>query len=186
MAARFAAQSEDLPVEPAVQRRALTPIVAAAAASAFVLGAIVAGTVIRREVVGNDSPIRRFELPAAIAAAPNPPVIAPDGSRLAYVSGNHLRVQPLDSLESYDLGPVPVTTANLFWAPDSKTIGFTADATIRSVPASGGPSILICKIPASGNALDLVWRADGTILFTVWQAYTVQAAGGSRSFLPST
>jgi hypothetical protein len=180
------ARPQGLPVATAVPRRALARMVAAAAAaSALVLGAIVASTVIRREGVDTRPPIRRFELPAKIAPAPIVPVIAPDGSRLAYVSGNRLRVHPLDSLESYDLGPVPTTTANLFWAPDSKTIGFTADATIRTVPASGGPSTLICKIPASGNALDLVWRADGTILFTVWHdsLYKVQAAGGSPEIL---
>ena len=162
-------------------RRRMALLVAASAAGAFVLGAIGGGALIRRGSPANGAPLRRFELSAQIAAATVGPVLAPDGSRLAYIAGNHLRVQALDALESQDLGAVPVAAANIFWSPDGKSIGFTAEATIRTVPAGGGPAFVICKIPASGNALDLVWRGDGTILFSVWRdsVYTVPATGGA-------
>jgi hypothetical protein len=97
------------------------------------------------------------------------------------VAGNHLHVQSLDALESQDLGPVPVTAANLFWSPESKLIGFTADATVRTIPASGGETFVVCKIPASGSALALLWRTDGTILIAVWRdsLYKVPSTGGT-------
>ena len=39
----------------------------------------------------------------------------------------------------------------------------------------------VCRIPATGRALDFAWRPDGTILFTVSRdsLYTVPAAGGT-------
>jgi hypothetical protein len=85
-----------------------------------------------------------------------------------------------------------VTSDTPFWSPDSKAIGFTAEGTIRSIPAVGGPVFVVCKIPLSGRALDLAWRTDGTIVFAVWRdsLYKVPAAGGAAevyvAFDPAT
>ncbi len=166
----------------AARSRWRAPTTAAATAlGAFALGVLGSTLVGRRTPTPAASPLRRFELPAAAAATTGWPVIAPDGSRVAYIAGTHLRVQALDTLESQDLGAVPVAANNVFWSPDSKTIGFTADATVRTMPAGGGPEFVICRIPASGNALDVLWRADNTILIAVWRdsLYKVSAAGGT-------
>jgi eukaryotic-like serine/threonine-protein kinase len=148
-------------------------------AGAIALGAVV-GTIAWRAKPAPIGPVRRLELPAAIAAASSF-ALAPDGSRIAYLAGGHLYVRAFDSLEAQDLGAVHVTSATPFWSPDSKTIGFTAEGTIRSLPAGGGPIFVICKIPQSGQAMGLAWRTDGTIVFSVWRdsLYKVAAAGGT-------
>src|SRR5439155_14209989 len=77
------------------------------AAVMLVVAALTAALFASRTSSAHAPPLRRFELTGAIASASAGPVIAPDGSRLAYVSANHLRVQALDSLESLDLGAMP-------------------------------------------------------------------------------
>ena len=126
------------------------------------------------------APFRRFELPAVMAASSASPALAPDGTRIAYLADEHLHVRVVDSLEARDLGPVPKNASMLFWSPDSRTIGFSAEGTIRSVPAAGGPFLSICKIPASGRAMGVRWQKDGTIVFSVWRdsLYRVPASGG--------
>jgi eukaryotic-like serine/threonine-protein kinase len=162
------------------QRRPLLAATALALA-ALVLGALGAAMALRRAPAANALPLRRFELPASIAAATVGPVLSRDGSRIAYIAGNHLRVQALDALDSQDLGAMSVTTENIFWSPDSQSIGFTAEATIRTIPAAGGPTFIVTRIPSSGVAQDLLWRGDGTILFAVYRdsIYKVPASGGT-------
>src|SRR5207245_3876151 len=84
-------------------------------------------------------------------------------------------------LESRDLGAVPVRTARLQWSPDGQAIAFAADGTIRRMPSAGGPAFVVCKVPATGNVLDMAWTADGTILFVVWRdnIYEVPSTGGT-------
>jgi dipeptidyl aminopeptidase/acylaminoacyl peptidase len=148
-------------------------------AGAIALGAVV-GTIAWRAKPAPIGPVRRLELPAAIAAASSF-ALAPDGSRIAYFAGGHLYVRAFDALDAQDLGAMHITSATPFWSPDSKTIGFTAEGTIRSIPAGGGPVFVICKIPLSGQAMGLAWRTDGTIVFSVWRdsLYKVAAAGGT-------
>jgi hypothetical protein len=165
-------------------------VIGALAAGAIVL-AVVVGAIIWRVKPSAIMPVRRLELPAAIAAASSF-ALAPDGSRIAYFAAGHLYVRAFDSLDALDLGAMHVTSDTPFWSPDSKTIGFTAEGTIRSIPAGGGPVFVVCKIPVSGQALRLAWRTDGTIVFSVWRdsLYKVAAAGGAPevyvAFNPAT
>jgi hypothetical protein len=151
------------------------------AIAALIVAAIAAALIVNRMSSAHARPLRRFELPGAIASASAGPVIAPDGSRLAFLSANHLRVQALDSLESLDLGAMPVTTGQLHWSPDGQSIAFAADGAIRTIPAAGGPAFVVCKVPATGNVLDIAWMADGAILFVVWRdsIYKVPSTGGT-------
>ena len=185
---------DDASAEPAVMSTAAGPISASLTvqlwpwgvavmwslvAGAIALGAVVS-TIVWRAKPAPIGPVRRLELPAAIAAASSF-ALAPDGSRIAYLAGGHLYVRAFDSLEPQDLGAMHGSSATPFWSPDSKTIGFTAEGTIRSIPAGGGPVFVICKIPLSGQAMGLAWRTDGTIVFAVWRdsLYKVAAAGGA-------
>src|SRR6185312_4234563 len=61
-----------------------------------------------------------------------------------------------------------------------QTIGFTADAAIRTIPVAGGPVFTVGKVPATGRVLAARWRPDGTIVFAVWRdsLYAVPASGG--------
>ncbi|HUE89288.1 MAG TPA: protein kinase, partial [Vicinamibacterales bacterium] len=129
-------------------------------------------------------PVRRFELPAVIAAAAAV-AISPDGTRLAYVSDGHLYVRDLQETQPRDLGSVPSNTAWLFWSPDSRTVGFTGEGTIRTVPAAGGPTFTVCRIPPTGRVMGIAWRADNMIVFSAWRdsLYQVQATGGTPEVL---
>ena len=51
------------------------------------------------------------------------------------------------------------------------------------MPAEGGSSFTVCKIPASSRVMGVAWRPDGTIVFSVWRdsIYQVAATGGSPS-----
>jgi Tol biopolymer transport system component len=129
-------------------------------------------------------PLRRVELPAAIAGASSF-AIAPDGSRIAYIAGGHLVVRDLSALEPRDLGIVPPNSEHVFWSPDSQTIGFVAEAAIRTIPAAGGPTFTVCQLPASRRVMGIAWRDDSTIAFSMWRdsLYTVPASGGSPAVL---
>jgi hypothetical protein len=126
------------------------------------------------------APLFRFELPRALAEASSV-AFAPDGTRLAYIKDGRLYLHALTSGIPSDLGAVPPTAGNLFWSPDSQTIGFAAQSTIRTVPAAGGTPLVVCRIPASGRVLAAIWLPDKSIVFSVWRenVYRVSAAGGT-------
>jgi len=149
---------------------------AAAAATIAALAAIV-GWSFRP---GLPSPVRRFELPAELGAAADF-ALSPDGGRLAYLLNGHLFVRSFEELEPRDLGRVHVTARQPVWSPDGSTVAFTAEGTIQSIPAAGGPRFVIAKIPASGRAMGIAWLHDGRLVFSVWRdsLYTVPGTGGT-------
>jgi serine/threonine-protein kinase len=82
-------------------------------------------------------PVRRFELPAGMAAA-SVFAVSPDGSRIAYVAQGHLVVYTLATAATADLGIVPVTAASLLWSPDGRRLAYSADSDLRIIPSEGG------------------------------------------------
>ena len=129
-------------------------------------------------------PLRRLELPAALAAS-NHLVISPDGTRLAYFSEGRLLVRALDETAPRNIADAPPTSDRIFWSPDSRTIGYVAQATIRTVPADGGPLFTVCRVPGIGRVLGIAWRADNTIVFSSWRdsLYKVSPSGGTPEAL---
>jgi serine/threonine protein kinase len=170
-----------------------------ATAAAGVILSVVVGLVVWRMRPVIQVPIRRFELPSTIAVgagsrlavtlpassgvATTLPAIAlsPDGTRIAYVADGMLRARAFDALDARDLTAVNPSTENVFWSPDGRTVGFTADAAIHTIPVDGGPVFTVCKVPATGRVLAAKWRSDGAILFSVWRdsLYAVPAMGGN-------
>jgi Tol biopolymer transport system component len=97
-----------------------------------------------------------------------PPVLSPDGSRLAFVVTDgklrsQLCVRSLATGESLVL-PNTETARNPFWSPDGRVLAFFAQTTgLVVVPASGGAVELVA---ASGPGRGGTWAPDGTILYS--------------------
>jgi serine/threonine protein kinase len=111
--------------------------------------------------------------------------LSPDGRRLVYVAAManeapQLWIRPLDSL---DAQPVPGThgAEYPFWSPDSESLGFFANASLKRVDLAGGPPRMLAVAPhGRGGA----WSRSGLILFapnTQSPLYRVPAAGGDAT-----
>jgi eukaryotic-like serine/threonine-protein kinase len=112
-----------------------------------------------------------------------PPVLSPDGTRLAFTARDDrskalLYVRSLTSLTAQ---PLPGTDDAIypFWSPDSRELGFFADGKLKKINAGGGPPQNVCEaVNGRGGA----WSQDGTIVFTpsaTQGLFRVSAAGGT-------
>jgi Tol biopolymer transport system component len=112
-----------------------------------------------------------------------PPVLSPDGLRIAFCAigpdGRQLLwVRSLDGgaaqpLEGTDGASFP------FWSPDSRSIGFFAQAKLKRIDASGGPALVVASATIGRGGS---WGPDGTILYVPDQVggiYGVGASGGT-------
>ena len=179
--ARIALARPDEPHEtmpPPRARSAGRMLLLALGALGIAAAAGVAGWIMKPDAPA--APIRRFDLPKAIAES-SFFGFAPDGERIAYVKDGRLYVHALASGVAADLGAVSLSGGTLFWSPDSQTIGFAAESAIRTIPAAGGTPFVVCKIPGPGQMLTGLWLPDDTIVFSVWResVYRVRASGGT-------
>jgi eukaryotic-like serine/threonine-protein kinase len=115
--------------------------------------------------------------------ASGPPVLSPDGTRMAFTARDAkskvlLYVQSLNSLTAQ---AVPGTDDAIypFWSPDSKQIAFFAAGKLKKISADGGPPQDICDtVSGRGGA----WGKNGVIVFTPssnQSLFSVPAAGGT-------
>ena len=131
----------------------------------------------------------RFQIPppekAGFASAP--PVLSPDGRRLAFISGStgdvQIWVRSLDALDARALpGTEGADTSTFSWSPDSRFLQFVQGAKIKKVNVSGGPPQTVCDLPAGGYRGGR-WGPSGVIVFAtqgygLWQ---VPEAGGTAA-----
>jgi serine/threonine protein kinase/Tol biopolymer transport system component len=111
--------------------------------------------------------VTRFEMPApGFANASNGgPAISPDGQRIAYVAMNGgksaIWIRPIGSLTAQEL-PGTENAGDLFWAPDSHRLAFSADGRLKKIDISSGGVQTLGDAPsvASPGA----WNRDGVIL----------------------
>lgn len=110
--------------------------------------------------------------------------ISPDGRMLAFVAtgadGNDLLyLRPLDSLESRVLSGTE-GAALPFWSPDSRSIGFFAQAKLKRIDVAGGTLVTLCEAlePRGGS-----WSSRGVIIAAVHSggALVRVAEGGGLS-----
>jgi serine/threonine protein kinase len=96
----------------------------------------------------------------------NVPAISPDGSRVAYTDGTHLRIRDLSSLDSVDVsgrGFAGMPT----WSPDGSFVAYFIDhKTLWKVAVGGGAPVKICDLP-TGVVFGLAWRPDRTLVVNV-------------------
>ncbi|MFT5464454.1 MAG: Tol biopolymer transport system component [Planctomycetota bacterium] len=120
--------------------------------------------------------------PSENSAIVHNPVVAPDGSYIAYIAseGNveRLWVRELDAAEPRVLPGTEGASAP-FISPDGRFLGFYAGTKLKKVAVSGGTPVEIDDIANNPGA---AWRSDGTIVYTrSWTSGLLQtrAEGGA-------
>jgi Tol biopolymer transport system component len=119
-----------------------------------------------------------------VTMTPNagPPVLAPDGTRLAFTARDEkgkvlLYVRALASATAQ---PVTGTedASYPFWAPDSRQIGFFVPGKLMKIDANGGPPQTVCE---ASNGRGGSWSKQGVIVFNGGSLISLQqvsALGG--------
>jgi len=117
--------------------------------------------------------------------------LSPDGRTLFYVgqgdggAARRLYRRSLDQLEALPLNGTD-GAGTPFVSPDGQWVGFldTREGALKKMPASGGPTVTLCKVTASRGAS---WSSDGTIVFgqAASGLMRVSAAGGEPQPLTS-
>jgi serine/threonine protein kinase len=108
--------------------------------------------------------------------------MSPDGKRLAFIGADslgqtHLWVRSTNNFNSEKL----TGTENAhypFWSPDSRFIGFFADAKLKKIDVTGGPALTLCDLVSGRGG---TWNKDGVIVFAPTPSSglsRVSAAGG--------
>jgi hypothetical protein len=171
-------------VETGKERCAL-PILAAAVASAVIVGGAV--WMLTRPAP-NVAPAVHLEAP------PNPGVslwidnvapdvaISPDATHIAYTGGNgQLYVRSLGEDRSTPLEGT-VNSRGPFFSPDGEWIGFFQITDLKKVAVRGGPPVVVCAGCAGGNR-GAAWASDDTIIFAAQAGNSgllrVSAGGGT-------
>lgn len=173
---------------PAPPQRRPKQLVWAAAICAAVIAGAFAGAIFYRPA----RPLRTIR--AAMNPPPNtnlnlmgdfagPPVLAPDGSSIAFTATDSqgkimLWVRPMNSL---DARAIPGTEGAIFpfWSPDGRSLGFFADTKLKTIDVNGSAAQEIANAPfGRGGA----WGRKDVILFsggTQQPLMQVNAAGGT-------
>jgi serine/threonine protein kinase len=103
---------------------------------------------------------------STMASFSGPPVVSPDGSKLAFTARTDqgklmLYVRAVNSLTAQPLAGTE-SAVYPFSSPDSRNIGFFADNKLKKIDANGGPPQALCD---ATNARGGTWGASGVILF---------------------
>jgi eukaryotic-like serine/threonine-protein kinase len=156
----------------------IAALLAIGVATAYILQAPRSVQVVRSSILPPTDTSFVTMLPAS-----GPPVLSPDGTRLAFTARDEkskvlLYVRSLTSLTAR---PLPGTDDALypFWSPDSHQIAFFAAGKLRKINADSGPPQDICN---SINGRGGSWSKDGVIVFTPssnQSLFSVPAAGGA-------
>jgi Tol biopolymer transport system component len=91
--------------------------------------------------------------------------LSPDGRQLAFVAngekGSQLWLRRFDQPTAR---PLAETERAIFpfWAPDSRAIGFFADAKLKRLNVAGGPPQVLAEAPQPRGG---TWNSDGVIVF---------------------
>jgi eukaryotic-like serine/threonine-protein kinase len=161
------------PLAATVRRESKRPIAAAAVAIfiaiLFAMWQIAGG----RETARLASPIHAaIPLPKGSGLAlsgiqPGPPVLSPDGKRMALVldEENGSRRLWIRDLASSTAHPLEGTgdASYPFWSPDGEHVAFFADGKIKRVPAAGGSVLVVTN---ASNGKGGAWNQDDVILFS--------------------
>jgi Tol biopolymer transport system component/predicted Ser/Thr protein kinase len=108
-------------------------------------------------------------------------ILSPDGTRIAYLSQNHLFTRRLEQPTATELSITPGATSP-FFSPDGQWIGFVAGGKLRKISVEGGAEFALCDTAASYTGAD--WGEDGNIIASLRVSgglSQVPSAGGTPS-----
>jgi serine/threonine-protein kinase len=180
--AALGSPASDVPAAPRRQRwswAAALAAVALAAVAGWTVGARSpappAGlSVIRLSI---DFPERRASRAFGNASV----AIAPDGSRVAYVSDNRVWIRELGQKEPVAIVSSPYASYP-FFSPDGQWVGVFGDGALIKVPVRGGTVVPLAS--RSDRACGAAWGPDGTIVYATTEGlYRVSADGGDSRVL---
>ena len=138
-------------------------------AALVVLAAVVVPLAVRRLAGPSPEPaVTRFEVPLTESTvAAGPPEVSPDGRTIAVVMRGddaipRIRIRTLDAASFLEL-PGTEGASFPFWSPDSRSIAFFANDTLKRILVSGGPPQTLCSaVRARGGT----WGRAGILLFS--------------------
>jgi len=165
------------PTPPATGGRSLPWVIAGLTSTALVAGLAFSFYSRAPGPEANDARTMRLsiELPGdwqlALAnqqGVPTSLVVSPDGRLLAMVGRrsdgiNTILLRPLDAVASQSL-PGTEGVAQMFWSPDSRSLGFLADGKLKKVEVAGGVPTTLCDVPSTFGGG--TWGTGGTIVFS--------------------
>jgi len=161
-----ARSGRDQPPAPAPRRNAA----AIAAALAVAVGAVGLGWWLHA-ATGNrpGSPVVRFtwSLPGGLGLD-SPPVVSPDGQRIAFTARPSAHEPPklyLRALDDLEARVVPGADGakQPFWSPDSRSLAYFARGKLMKVALDDGAPVEICAAP---DARGGTWSTSGVIVFS--------------------
>jgi Tol biopolymer transport system component len=126
----------------------------------------------------------RFQVPAPERSTIAVFELSPDGRYLAFGTrgeSSKLWVRAIDSLDARELAGtdgVRSAAGQVFWSPDSSSIGFVADGKLKKVSVNGGPPQTLTDVLNSARA---TWGREGIILIAPGPATPIRRlpeAGG--------
>jgi Tol biopolymer transport system component/predicted Ser/Thr protein kinase len=88
-------------------------------------------------------------------------ILSSDGTRVAYLSGNHLLTRRLDQPSATEMA-ITAGATSPFFSPDGQWIGFFAGGKLRKISVEGGAEVSLCDTAASYTGAD--WGEDGNII----------------------
>jgi hypothetical protein len=114
--------------------------------------------------------------------------VSPNGRHIAFIAtsriGSSLWVRSMDTLEPREI-PDTKGARSPFWSPDSKTIGYFQERSLKTVPLDGGAPFTVSATgppgglhPNSGGT----WSSSGVIVFGPLEdgaLYGISAKGGT-------
>ena len=124
----------------------------------------------------------RLDIATPATAVPQDFALSPDGRQIAFVASGdgtqRLWVRALDKTDAHPLAGTDHARYP-FWSPDSRALGFFADAKLYRVDLTGSPpqALAPAASPRGGT-----WNADGMIVFssaTIGPLMKVADVGGA-------
>ncbi len=91
------------------------------------------------------------------------PAISPDGRQIAFIRDEQIHLRPLNQFES---APLPGTegASNLFWSPDSRSLGFRTSEGVFAIFGLAGRPVRVSELDVQYG---LVWTDDGRIIANI-------------------